>query len=733
MRLKFCSRLASLTVATVVLSILHAAPALSATIPVTAVRGSAAATDPFTDLEPIVSSAVPMLGVVVPSGYTDVPAVPESEGDVQQRTLEIETDSERDNAEVARVDLNSDIAVLGVTWESSTDAPGRVEARSLIAGEWTQWQTLDLAEGADETNTAATEPMSVTNVEAVEVIAFRGAAAAIGVLTLHVIDPTGSEPLQNSLGPVAGTAQVATETPVYAGAVAGSNTQDTGPIFGLQINTRRAWGADESIRQDWDRPRDGEVTYRSAVVHHTAHGGPNTYTREQVPGLIRSFYYYHAVTLGWGDIGYQLLVDRFGQVWEGRSGSLQRTLLGAHAKGGNLQTFGIAVIGTWTDEAPPAEAMDATARAIGWMFDKYHISDPQGSIWVPGSDGLGRIVPTISGHREVSITACPGDAFFSRLAELRDSVSKLIARPTTSGITRNAGITRFDTAADISLKTYPDGADLVYIANGTNYPDGLAAGPAAGKDGAPLLLVERDSVPAVTLDELKRLEPRSIVLMGGPAVVSPAVEDQLRGLVGSVTRYGGYDLYETAALLGIAKHPSPDTVVIASGAGFPDALSAVAVAGEHDAPLLLTGVSTLPQVTELALREMQPTKVMILGGTAVVSSVVQRVVEQATGATVIRLAGYDRYETSAFAMLSTFPSGTQTMYVANGESFPDALAGGAAAVHGGVPLLLATSEGLLLSTQYALADLRPQQIVILGGPAMISSWNERRLDRFIAQ
>ncbi|MFB0835264.1 peroxidase family protein [Arthrobacter halodurans] len=192
---------------------------------------------------------------------------------------------------------------------------------------------------------------------------------------------------------------------------------------------------------------------------------------------------------------------------------------------------------------------------------------------------------------------------------------------TAGSVTRLAGATRFDTAAAISAATFSPGVGRVYIATGRNFPDALAAGAVASRDGHPVLLVEEGSIPSSTLAELNRLDPAEIVIVGSEVVVGAAVQTELEGIAPTV-RVGGGDRYETSALLSARYFTSPaDTVYIATGALFPDGLAAAPVAGKDGAPLLLVatnGVLTDPVLAEL--ERLTPQRVVILGSPTAVSS-----------------------------------------------------------------------------------------------------------------
>jgi hypothetical protein len=181
------------------------------------------------------------------------------------------------------------------------------------------------------------------------------------------------------------------------------------------IVPRAAWGADESIRRAGPTyARDVRV----AIVHHTA--GKNDYTRSEAPAVVRGVQLYHVQANGWNDIGYNFLVDRFGTVYEGRFGGVDRNVVGAHALGFNTGSVGIALLGTYGSAKPSAAAQAALEKLIAWRLDVAHV-DPVGRAAVV-SGGSDRFVSgeqvqlrVVSGHRDTGHTACPGDSLYARL------------------------------------------------------------------------------------------------------------------------------------------------------------------------------------------------------------------------------------------------------------------------------------------------------------------------------
>jgi hypothetical protein len=179
---------------------------------------------------------------------------------------------------------------------------------------------------------------------------------------------------------------------------------------------RSSWGADERIRR---APPSYATDVRVAIVHHTA--GRNGYSRAEAAAIVKGIQLFHVQGNGWNDIGYNFLVDRFGTIYEGRFGGIDRNVIGAHAQGFNTGSVGIALLGTYGGTSPPSQAaQDAIARLISWRLDVAHV-DPTAFLTFAsgGSDryptGIPVLLDAVSGHRDTGRTECPGDALYSRL------------------------------------------------------------------------------------------------------------------------------------------------------------------------------------------------------------------------------------------------------------------------------------------------------------------------------
>jgi YVTN family beta-propeller protein len=207
-----------------------------------------------------------------------------------------------------------------------------------------------------------------------------------------------------------------------------------------------------------------------------------------------------------------------------------------------------------------------------------------------------------------------------------DAVKTTLQQYTVGTVTRLSGSDRFSTSAAISAAAFAPGVPVAYIANGFNFPDALSAAPVAGKDGAPVLLVSADAIPAVIQTELIRLKPGRIVVLGGVNAVSDAVKATLQSdTVGAVSRLSGPDRFSTSAAISAASFaPGVPVVYIANGYNFPDALSAAPVAGKDGAPVLLVSADSIQGAIQTELTRLKPGRIVVLGGVNAVSDTVSQ-------------------------------------------------------------------------------------------------------------
>ena len=294
--------------------------------------------------------------------------------------------------------------LAAVTWIGQGDLTAWVRIRH--DGEWSQWYELphgdehgpdpDGAEAAGTRN--GTDPLLVPSSDAVQVRVDAPRSEAATDLRLDLIDP--GSPSTAAPQPDA-DAETDTVDPESLESAAAARPA---------IMSRAQWGADESLRGT--PPEYGQVN--GAFVHHTVNA--NDYSEGEVPGLIRSIYLYHVRSRGWSDLGYNFIIDRFGRIWEGRYGGVDRAVIGAHTLGYNDDAFAASALGNYEDAAPTNAMLSAYARLFAWKFAVHGVNplrrvDYDGESW-----------PAIAGHRDAASTACPGARLYARLGTIRAGV-----------------------------------------------------------------------------------------------------------------------------------------------------------------------------------------------------------------------------------------------------------------------------------------------------------------------
>ena len=309
---------------------------------------------------------------------------------------------------------------IGATWVGS----GTPEVRARVDGSWTSWTALEANDNGD-TATGRTSSAPVWVGHATDWQARSRGARDLQVVTVDA----GTSPADDLS--TRGAAQAAAAQPM--------------------VYTRAQWGADESLRgfngSSCTTPKYSS-TIKVGFVHHT--DGANDYTANDTPAVIRGIYAYHVKTNGWCDIGYNFLVDQFGRVWEGRYGGIDKPVIGAHTGGHNVNSFGAALIGTYTSVTPSARMQTALKGLFAWKLGLHH-RDPTGTAQLTSAGGGTSKYPAgstntfnvVSGHRDAGNTACPGDAAYALLPGIRTDVRALIGaglvNPAISSTTATQG------------------------------------------------------------------------------------------------------------------------------------------------------------------------------------------------------------------------------------------------------------------------------------------------------
>ncbi|SEH57445.1 Uncharacterized conserved protein, contains LGFP repeats [Mycolicibacterium rutilum] len=337
---------------------------------------------------------------------------------------------------IREIHQDTPFSMVALTAQDFAGTSARVRAKKAD-GSWGPWYDAEPMEGVGPedpgTGPRGTEPVFIGRTTTVQIAVTRPADAAT--------TPPGATP-KKAPGPGLGYVPANVEQPVgQLNAVLISPPQapvDTLPVpsaasapgVAPNIIARPQWGADESMRCG----PQYDLGIRAGIVHHTA--GSNEYAPEDSAGIVRSIYEYHTRTLGWCDIAYNALVDKYGQVFEGRAGGMDRPVEGAHTGGFNRDTWGVAMMGNFEVVPPTPIQVRTTGRLLGWRLGLDRI-DPRGQAVLPSAGGsfskfpVGATptLPAIFTHRDVGVTECPGNAAYALMDHIRDIAARFNQPP----------------------------------------------------------------------------------------------------------------------------------------------------------------------------------------------------------------------------------------------------------------------------------------------------------------
>lgn len=329
-------------------------------------------------------------------------------------TLELNAVSPQPNQRLLRglATESRRFSAVGISWPAGEihTVSVRLRTKPMGANAWTPWKDLgqQIADDGGSGTRAGIDLVWTGPSYAIEVEVRSPDGARLDNVRVDLIDP-GS-----------GAVDIAASEPRRAV----SNAAVSNDL--VTIASRADWGADEK-KMGWDPEYAPKL--KAGVLHHTF--TTNDYAPGDVPAIIRSIYHYHAVTLDWGDIGYNVVVDKFGRAWQGRAGDIARPLIGAHAGGFNTGTTGVSMIGDYTSYAPPAAVVETVSRVIGWKFREANI-DPWATTVITGGPStkfatkVTLTLPTLFPHKSTSNTACPGAKGEAALQPIRDRALSLI-------------------------------------------------------------------------------------------------------------------------------------------------------------------------------------------------------------------------------------------------------------------------------------------------------------------
>ncbi len=299
-------------------------------------------------------------------------------------------------------------AMVGVTWDAGSAAPGTtVSVRSRSQGTWSDWTALviDPDEGPaprqEDSVRDGTAPAWVGAANGLEVAVYSADGSSPTRLRVNAIDP--------------GTSSYDAVTTMSTATPTGRSGPEAGTFPGLpDVIDRSEWGVDPSLGDQCWKPRFGD-TFKAVFVHHTA--GSNSYTQSESAAVVRGVYAYHTQSRGWCDIGYNFLVDRYGQIYEGRRGGIRPPVRGSHAGDYNVDTTGISLMGDFTSQNATRSMKHSLVQLIAWrMGTAYHGAYGRPFIY-------DRRFSRIAAHRAAMSTSCPGEQVHAWLPTLRERVA----------------------------------------------------------------------------------------------------------------------------------------------------------------------------------------------------------------------------------------------------------------------------------------------------------------------
>jgi hypothetical protein len=354
----------------------------------------------------------------------------------------------------------SGYGAVGVTWQSGTtndqDAID-VQVRTLDDSRWSGWTSIeyDAEHGPDAGSPeaaqarAGTDSLVVGEVDQVQV-RVGSERAAPADLKLAVIDPGQARSSAREL-PAIDTSTPADPQPQEQLVDADAEALDLQAATYTpkpKIFSRAQWGADERLR-DKGSLRYGKVN--AGFVHHTVNA--NDYTRSQVPAILRSIYAYHTKSRGWSDVGYNFLVDRFGRIWEGRYGGVDRPVVGAHTLGYNDHAFAMSAIGNFETARPTSALLQAYGALFAWKLSLHGVDAASAKQFVTSRNFM-----AINGHSDAGSTACPGRYLYGKLSRIRELAKQM--QKGWSGRQLESDIARTD-HPDLIVRRKSDGRAFV--------------------------------------------------------------------------------------------------------------------------------------------------------------------------------------------------------------------------------------------------------------------------------
>lgn len=298
-------------------------------------------------------------------------------------------------------------------------------------------------------------------------------------------------------------------------------------------------------------------------------------------------------------------------------------------------------------------------------------------------------------------------------------IEKSTANTTNENVQRISGENRVQTAIEVSKKMFKEGTNKVVLANQDNYSDVLTAAPFAKANNASLLYVSSNSISKEVMSEISRLKAKEITIIGGEKSVDEGLKKELEKRNFKVDRLSGIDRYKTSAKIAAKLiNDKTTTLEIASGENYADALSLNNAAEKDKAPILLVRVNAIDKSVEDVIKSSKASLINIAGGEKSVSESTKVNVKKISNATVNRIGGADRYETSI--LLAKYSGAKEVVVVASGENFADALVAAPFSAKQKGAILLTNKDKLGQKTEQFIKDTKFNKSYVIGGEKSVS-------------
>ena len=612
-----------------------------------------------------------------------------------------------------------EFALVGVTWARGSTPPGTVvQVRTRTDGTWTPWQALEVSEpdpsspaGRSGVVRAGTEPMLAPDgADGVQVRVDTASGRLPADLRLELVDP-GQSPADAAIGalPAASAAAEASRPTIYS---------------------RADWGADESLR---GHTTVYDSTIKAFAIHHTA--SSNNYTTSTVASQIRAIYAYATKSQGLSDFPYNFVIDRYGRIFEGRAGGVDKAVRSAGTGGFNDYTSSVAPLGNFELIEPPAALVTSLARLGAWKLGLSR-RDPVGAATLTARnasgttskyrDGQTVTLPTIFAHRDVGYTADPGRYLYPYMSSIRAKAKAY------------AGVSLYSPSLPASIAWSSGKAALTARTPGPQQMEATVTGPCSSAPVRVLrgtstgttndIVWDGRSAGGTPVDPgVYKIAIRTWTSSGealpwtGQVTVAPTASSPLAGC--SLVRYAGVTSTATNVTIARSMASSGPAVVIVPSAANRRLNAAVAgpLAYAKKAPILLAEPTSVSSETIAEIKRRGATTAYVVATGAALSSDVDAQLKAAGVTSLVSLRGVDRMETAA--LVAKALGGTRsTVFLASASTAraKEAIAASAGGAEDGVPVLLTKGGSLTPSTSAALTALGTRSVVVVGSASVIS-------------